>query len=253
MIVVKDPLETEGGSPNPLRTSSAFMQKVQQSLGLSASPAIFKRDLAANNNNHSPIMHSLKPPTHGMEYDSNFLRTRANSRSQTPFLSYGGSIQDRDRDFISSYGGQSEIKSRGNIEGTLEGEGSLILNETGSPVKTVMRRRSSPNIIEGPKFSLKEQTITEEEQKETNESFSKNHRKNTDYVLTTTERRDDSAVFLNQNTSYINTTKVFVANTRKGEIDLDTSTNQQIPENDEIMDLSIQIPKIRKIDSMTDE
>ena len=257
MIVAKDPIETEGGSSSLVRTNSAFMQKVQQSLGLSASPGIFKRDLTANhnnnNNNHSPIMHALKPPTHGMELDFHLQRTRANTRSQTPFISYGGSIQDRDRDFISSYGGHSEIKSRGNIEGTLEGEGSLVLNETGSPIKTVMRRRSSPNIIDGPKFTLKEQVITEEEQKDTNESFSKNGRKNTDFVMTTTERRDDSGVYLNQNTSYINTTKVFVSNTRRGEIDLDTSVNNQKPENDEIMDLSIQLPKIRKIDSMTDE
>jgi len=254
MIVVKDPVETEGGSSSPVNPNNLFMQKVQHSLGFSASPIIVRRSLTANN--HSPIMHSLKPPQAGAELDLNLQRTRANTRSPTPFLSHNllPSLQDKDKDFISSYGGQSEIKSRGNIEGILEAEGSLVLNETNSPVKSVIRRQSSPNVFEEPtRFMLKDQTITEEEQKETNESFGKNHRKNTDYILTTTERKDDSAIYLNQNTSYVNTTKVFVSNVRKGEIDLDTSMNTKKPDTDDVLDLSIKMPRIRKINTITDE
>jgi len=221
-----------------------FGQRIIQSRKNAISPVIIKRDLLAQR--ESPIMVHNES-----EHASQRTRTQTPMRSQSLAPGYNDKDDERRIDIISSLG-MSEARSRTNIDGH-QIESHDAVEEESSPVKVIANRKSSPNVFKG--FEEFEPTFgTLEEEKDSPSNQTKSVLKHVDMR---TERNNDSMSFLNQNTSTINATRVFITNGPRPKTDIDISEIGKSEEEDHDPDISIEKfqphIKLTKLDSINEE
>lgn len=150
--------------------------------------------------------------------------TTPRTKSITPYKSGSVLPGSYERDRLSSFGGEGIVKEDLKIEvptDTQEVPGS----ETISPVK-IAYSRNTPHVFDGfTEFDRMRDTELDNGDMSSTKIHSQHNQID---LMGTMDRRDDSTLFLNQNTSMITATRVFVTNPQRDRMEYDLSEMNRV-------------------------